>query len=263
MVGREIIHRHVMREDKIDRHKPVLQVRKLCHKKYFKDISFDLFAGEIVGMAGLIGAGRSEIARTLFGLERKASGEILLDGQSIDPRSPTEALACGLAYTSENRKLDGLFLDMSISENSIAPQLKKFSSHTLDFLDKTRIAGFVKENMGRFAIRASSAEAKLRKLSGGNQQKVLLSMWLGIGPKVLIVDEPTKGVDVGAKNEILDILRQIADSGIPIMVISSDLLEILALCDRVLVLKEGRVRGELNHAEATEEKIIAYASGIV
>jgi ABC-type sugar transport system ATPase subunit len=262
MVGRTIIERHVDRGVKIDRNKPMLSVRGLSHAEHFSRVSFDLFSGEIVGMAGLIGAGRTEIARTIFGLMKPTEGSITLDGKRIHPRSPAEAAAAGIAYTSENRKLDGLFLDMTISENSIAPQLKSFTNPGSGFLNRRKIREFVLANFSAFGIRASSPDAYVRKLSGGNQQKVLLSMWLGVSPKVLIVDEPTKGVDVGAKSEIFTLLRRLADKHVAVLVISSDLLEIIALCDRVLVVKDGRICSELSHDEVTEERVIAYASGV-
>ena len=262
MVGREVTHEHLDRDGKVDRYRAVLRVEELSHARYFHDVGFEVGRGEIVALAGLIGAGRSEVCRTIFGLERKSGGKILLEGQEIDPKSPIEAMELGIAYTSENRKLDGLFLDMSVSENSVAPQLKRFSNPPFGFLDEKRISEFVEGNIRRFGVQTSSGRARVRKLSGGNQQKVLLSMWLGIGPKVLIVDEPTKGVDVGAKNEIFNLLRSMADSGVSVIVVSSDLLEIIAVSDRVLVLKDGTIRGELHHSEVSEEKVIAYASGV-
>jgi ABC-type sugar transport system ATPase subunit len=263
MVGREIIHEHIDRDDRIDRSEPVLQVRNLGHKKYFSDISFDLYRGEILGFAGLVGAGRSEIARTIFGFERRTGGSIILEGKEIFPQNPIDAMQKGIAYTSENRKYDGLFLDMTISENSIAPQLKKFSNQFPGFMNEKEISRFVDNNIQQFNIQTSSKKASLRKLSGGNQQKVLLSMWLGIKPKVLIVDEPTKGVDIGAKQEIFNLLRSMADSGVAVLVVSSDLLEIMSISDRVVVMKEGHITGILHHDEVTEEKVISYASGVL
>lgn len=262
MVGRDVTHEHIDRDHLINLSKSILSVKDLSHHSYFRDVSFDVHQGEILGFAGLIGAGRSEVARTIFGLEKKTGGTIFLDGREIDPGSPIEAMSCGIAYTSENRKFDGLFLDMSINENGIAPQMKEFAKRPFGFLDKKRIDKFVDDNIRRFNVQTSSRNAKVRKLSGGNQQKVLLSMWLGIEPRVLIVDEPTKGVDVGAKSEIFNILRELADSGISVIVVSSDLLEIIAISDRVVVMRGGRICGELHHSDITEEKVIAYASGI-
>jgi ABC-type sugar transport system ATPase subunit len=262
MVGRKITHNHINRDSSIDRNTPVLQVRNLSHKKYFTDINFEVFKGEIVSMAGLVGAGRTEIARTIFGLFKPSHGTLLINGKKITPNSPVEAIAGGIAYATENRKSDGLFLDMTISENSIAPQLSNFTHRRTGFLNQQKIDSFVENNIRTYGIRTSTAQAKARKLSGGNQQKVLLSMWLGVAPKVLIVDEPTKGVDIGAKNEIFSILRHLADTGTAILVISSDLLEIIAISDRVLVVKNGRINGEMPHQEITEKRVIAYASGI-
>ena len=180
MVGRKVTHDHIDRDMNIDKHIPVLQVSGLSHKRFFKDINFEIHKGEIVGFAGLIGAGRSEIARTIFGLEKKDSGRITVDGKEINPAAPIDAMNAGIAYTSESRKIDGLFLDMTISQNCIAPQLKKFSKPPFRFLDEKIIREFTEENIQRFQVSASSSNAVLRKLSGGNQQKVLLSMWLGI-----------------------------------------------------------------------------------
>ncbi len=262
MVGREVTHEHMNRDKNINKKKIALEVKDLSHEKYFHDISFRIYKGEILGFAGLIGAGRSEIGRSIFGMEWKSEGKILLNDNPIDPKTPIDAIELGIAYTSENRKYDGLFLDMMLRENSIAPQMKKFSRLPFGFLDNSKIDTFVQYNIEKYGIRASSGKVSVRKLSGGNQQKVLLSMWLGIQPKVLIVDEPTKGVDVGAKSEIFSILRMLADSGVAVMVISSDLLEIMTISDRILVLRGGRIQGELHHSEFSEEKIIAYASGV-
>ncbi len=262
MVGREVTHDHIERDDRINMEKCVLQVRNLSHEKYFRDISFDVHEGEIVSLAGLIGAGRSEMARTIFGMEKRIGGKIYLDGEEIHARTPWEAMQAGIAFTSENRKYDGLFLEMSLAENYIAPRLKTFSKPPFGFLDKPRIRRSVEESIRRLNIRTSSPKVPVRKLSGGNQQKVLLSMWLGIHPKVLIVDEPTKGVDVGAKNEIFAIIRDMADAGTAVIVISSELLEIIAISDRVLVFRAGEICAELDHREITEEKVVAWASGV-
>ena len=207
MVGREVAHEYVPRHDKIDRDTVVLEAKGLCHTHLFRDVSFRVHKGEILGFAGLIGAGRTEMAKALFGLEKLTAGEIVLNGQPISVKSPTDAMRQGIAYTSENRKLDGLYLSQSIEENCVSPQLKEFAGRGIGFLDEKRMADFTKMCIDKFNIATPSMKQRVRNLSGGNQQKVLLSMWLGIEPKVLIVDEPTKGVDVGAKAEIYDILR--------------------------------------------------------
>lgn len=262
MVGRDVSHKYVNRENKIDYKKVVLETRNLTHESLFKDISVKVHAGEILGMAGLIGAGRSEFARTLFGLDKAKFGEVFLEGKPIQAGSATEAIDLGIAYTSENRKLEGLFLNSTIKENCVSPRLDRFAKKFLGVLDKKLMEDYAKMCVEKFNISTPSIEQFSRNLSGGNQQKVLLSMWLGIQPKVLIADEPTKGVDVGAKAEIYEILRKLADSGVAVIVISSDLLEVLCISDNIVVMKSGRVVGELQNKEANEENIISYATGV-
>jgi ABC-type sugar transport system ATPase subunit len=211
-------------------------------------------------MSGLIGAGRSEVAKAIFGLEKLTGGEMYLYGKKIRVKNPASAMKKGIAYTSESRKSDGLFLNMSISHNCSCPQLGSFSN-ALGFLREKSIGEFSKTCIDKFNIISISGKQLVRNLSGGNQQKVLLSMWLGIEPKLLIVDEPTKGVDVGAKEEIYEIIRNLANTGIAIIVISSDLLEILTISDRIAVLKDGKITGILDINEADEEKVIGYATG--
>ena len=262
MVGRDVSHEYVDRQNKIDYKKVVLETKGLTHESLFKDISIKVHAGEILGMAGLIGAGRSEFARTLFGLDKAKSGQVFLEGKQIEAGTSTEAIELGIAYTSENRKLEGLYLNSTIKDNCVSPRLDRFSKKFLGVLDNKLMEDYAKMCVEKFNISTPSTEQFARNLSGGNQQKVLLSMWLGIQPKVLITDEPTKGVDVGAKAEIYEILRKLADSGVAVIVISSDLLEVLSISDNIVVMKSGRVVGELNNKEANEENIISYATGV-
>ncbi|KJS50580.1 sugar ABC transporter ATP-binding protein [Desulfosporosinus sp. BICA1-9] len=262
MVGREVSNQYIKRNARVENNKVVLKVQGLTHKKYFKDISFEIKQGEIVGFAGLVGAGRTEIAKTIFGLEKYEAGSIFVDGRKVIVNSPKDAMNEGIAYTTENRKFEGLFLEMNIKQNCVVPQLESFAKGMTGFLDEHKMEAFSEDYVKKLNIITPSIGQKVRNLSGGNQQKILLSMWLGINPKVLIIDEPTKGVDVGAKSEIYDVLRKLADLGIGIMVISSDLLEVLTLSDRIIVVKDGEIRGVLNNAEATEENIIAYAAGV-
>ena len=262
MVGRDVSHEYVDRQNKIDYKNVVLETKNLTHESLFSDISVKVHAGEILGMAGLIGAGRSEFARTLFGLDKAKSGEILLNGEKVTIGSSTDAIDTGIAYTSENRKLEGLFLNSTIKDNCVSPKLDRFSGKFLGVLDNKLMEDYAKMCIEKFNISTPSSSQLARNLSGGNQQKVLLSMWLGIQPKVLIADEPTKGVDVGAKAEIYEILRKLADSGVAVIVISSDLLEVLTISDNIVVMKSGRVVGELKNNEANEENIISYATGV-
>lgn len=259
MVGREIAQKHIDRANHVDYKTKSFEANHLSHLYEFKDISFYLHPGEIVGMYGLVGAGRSEMAKCIFGLDHLTGGNMLLNGKPYIPKSAYDAMAKGIAYTSENRKQDGLFLKMSIADNCVSPQLKTFASKS-DVLSKKKMTEFADECIQRLNVVTPSRDQVVCNLSGGNQQKVLLSMWLGIDPRVLIVDEPTKGVDVGAKAEIYDILRDLADKGMSILVISSDLIEILNISDRIYVVKDGRVRGECMPEEATEESVVAIAT---
>ena len=222
-------------------------------------VSFSVMAGEIVGIAGLAGAGRTELARAIFGSE-PLNGRLFLDGKPISIRSPEDAIANRIAYLTEDRKDDGLFLDMTIRENCAAPSLREFGR--LGWMNEKAVTTFAEEFCERFNIVTPSPWQTVGLLSGGNQQKVLLSMWIGIRPLLLIADEPTRGVDVGAKSEIYHLLRKLASEGVAIILISSDLQEILGMSDRILVMRSGRLAGEFAGAEATEEQVIKCATGV-
>jgi len=237
-----------------------MQLPRTCSPEN-EGISFSIGAGEIVGLAGLAGAGRTELARAIFGAERLESGQVSLDGEPLTIRSPEDAIAGGIAYLSEDRKGDGLFLDMSVRENCVAPSLREFAGR-LGLMDDRAAAVRAEQYRDRFGIVTPSIAQQVRFLSGGNQQKVLLAMWFGIRPRLLIADEPTRGVDVGAKCEIYHLLRELAASGVAILLISSDLQEVLGLSDRVLVMRSGRIAGEFARTDATEENIIACAAGV-
>ena len=260
MVGREIVEKHIDRTDKIDMSKTLFEAKNLSHLYEFKDISFNVHYGEIVGMYGLIGAGRSEMAKCIFGLDKLAGGEMLLDGRPFHAKNASDAMKKGVVYASENRKLDGLFLEKSIADNCVSPQLKAFANGA-GVLSKDKMDAFADECIKKLNVVTPSRMQLAGNLSGGNQQKVLLSMWLGINPRFLIVDEPTKGVDVGAKAEIYNILRALADEGMGILVISSDILEVLNISDRIYAVKDGRICGECLAHEATEESVVAVAAG--
>ena len=227
----------------------------------FHDVSLSVGKGEIVGIAGLAGAGRTELGRAIFGAEQLDGGRMFLEGKPVSIRCCGDAIANRIAYLSEDRKGDGLFLDMSIRENCVAPSLGKFADR-LGMMDDSAVAGFAKTAADRFGIVTPSTDQQVGLLSGGNQQKVLLAMWIGIRPRFLVADEPTRGVDVGAKSEIYSILRKLAAEGVGILLISSDLPEILGLSDRILVMRQGTVAGEFTREEATEESIIACAAGV-
>ena len=261
MVGREIndmygdtIHTAASQDE-------YFQVDKFARKGFFKDIHFGLQRGEILGLAGLVGAGRTELARSIFGIDPKDSGSIILEGKAVEINKPQEAIDQGIAYLTEDRKGQGLFLDMSILENLIAPVLKEFTNR-FGFLVRSNINNDVANRIEQFDIATPSAAQKLLNLSGGNQQKAMIAMWMGIDPKVIIFDEPTRGVDVGARSEIYHKLRELAEAGTGIIMISSDLPELIGLCDRILVIYQGQITGEVKKENFSEELIMAYAAGI-
>jgi ABC-type sugar transport system ATPase subunit len=235
----------------------LLSVRRLSRRGAFDDISFTLRRGEILGFSGLVGAGRTELMRATFAAEPADRGEIILEGRPCRFRSIRDAIAAGIVYVPEDRKTQGLFLDRSVEENVLCGNLSRCSRH--GFLRTALSRQFAAESCRQLAVRARSIDQEMQTLSGGNQQKTLLARWLATSPKVLIVDEPTRGVDVGAKAEIHRMLRDYATAGNGVIVVSSEMPEVIGLCDRVIVLREGRVAGEVDGSEATEEKLIRLA----
>jgi ribose transport system ATP-binding protein len=230
-------------------------------KGVFQDVSLELKRGEILGLAGLVGAGRTELARSIFGVDPKDQGEITLDGTPIIIDRASDAIRNGIAYLTEDRKGLGLFLGMDVIENLIAPVLRRFSSR-LGFLHRGEMAQNAEKQIEVFDITTTSINQKVLKLSGGNQQKLMVAMWMGILPRVVIFDEPTRGVDVGARSEIYHKLRELTQEGTGVIIISSDLPELIGICDRILVMHEGEITGELSRDEFSEELIMAYAAGI-
>lgn len=237
----------------------LLRVEKLTRKNEFSDISFEVRKGEIIGVAGLKGARRSELFRALVGITRPSSGQIWLEGKLMNFRSPQQAFARGMAYLPEERKTDGLFLRMPLSRNIVSATLKNFARWGI--MSRRREVDASQHLAQRLNIRATSMRQTVGRLSGGNQQKVMLSKWLIERPQILIIDEPTKGVDVGTKAEVHQLLRQLADQGVGILFISSELPEILGLAQRILVMYEGCIRGELLADETDEQTIMTLASG--
>jgi ABC-type sugar transport system ATPase subunit len=223
-----------------------------------QSISFHVLAGEIIGLAGLAGAGRTETALALFGVRPRGPGEILLDGRKVEIRSPRDAIAAGLGYVSEDRKESGLFLDMSVRRNISAAQLGRFGGWFYRDREETTVA---QESSARLRVVCRDVEQDAGHLSGGNQQKVLLARWLLVNPRVLIVDEPTRGVDVGAKAEVHQLLRDFVRQGHAVVMISSELPEVLSVSDRIYVMRAGRMAGEILGAEATEEAVMRLAAG--
>jgi rhamnose transport system ATP-binding protein len=238
----------------------VLDVRNLTSKAVgVRDVSLSVRSGEIVGLAGLVGAGRTELARVLFGLAPSDGGEIRLNGKAVRVDSPAAAAALGLAYVPEDRRKHGVIADLSVSVNMTLAVLRTVAWH--GFLDAGKEESLADDLVRRLGVKAESVHDPVGTLSGGNQQKVSLARWLAADPKVLILDEPTQGVDVGAKAEIHALMGDLAAKGLAILMISSELPEILGLADRVLVMHGGTITGELDRADATQERILDLALG--
>jgi len=260
MVGRDVSE--FFAKSRSERGDLLVSVRNLGKKGVFHDINFDVYRGEVLGLAGLIGSRRTDVGLALFGIEPADTGEILVEGRAQKIRSPREAMELGIAYATEDRRQFGLSMPMSIAANISLPVLS-------DYLNR---AGLVRQEKEiatadrfreRLAIRTPSVLAEAARLSGGNQQKVMLSKWLNVNPKLLILDEPTRGIDVGAKVEVHEMINDLARQGLAVIMISSDLPEVLAMSDRVLVMREGRQMAIFNRSEATEETVMAAAMGEV
>ena len=239
----------------------VLEVRGLSRVGAFQDISFELRRGEILGCAGLVGAGRTELARALFGIDHPDAGSILVAGREVEIDSPAAAMAHGIAYVPEDRHRQGLVLEFGITDNVVLPILGRVSRRGI--LDRRRARGLARDYTERLRVRATGLDQLAGSLSGGNQQKVVLAKWLTTDPKILLLDEPTRGIDIGAKAEVHRIVSGLAADGLAILLISSELPEVLAASDRVLVFHQGRLSGEFTRAEATEERLMFAATGQV
>jgi ribose transport system ATP-binding protein len=257
MVGREL--NQVFPPKKQRKGEVVLKVDGLSDGKLLQDIGFELKKGQILGFAGLVGAGRTETAEAIMGLRHRSSGRITVSGKDIDIRGPRQAVDSGLAYLSEDRQGSGLIMNFDIPANVTLISLKNYIR---GLIDKKREQIASDKYVDQFNVRAASLKAKLRFFSGGNQQKVYLAKWMDTKPQVLILDEPTRGIDVNAKMEIYRFIHSLADSGIACMVISSELEEIIGLCDDVIVMREGRITGRLSGNEINEEEIMFHATGI-
>jgi len=257
MVGRELSNLFPKGEAEIG--DVVLEVRHLTRAGVFADVGFQLRRGEILGFAGLVGAGRTEVARVLFGIDRAESGEVWLKGKKLRIRSPQQAMDNGIAYVPEDRHQQGLVMNFSIASNVTLPILQQVSR--LGLINPRREQKIAGEYSRQLHIHSTGVEQLVNALSGGNQQKVVLSKWLATNPSVLILDEPTRGIDVGAKAEVHRIISDLAAGGLAIILISSELPEVLAMADRVLVLHEGRVTGTFARSEATQERVMFAATG--
>ena len=236
----------------------VLEVKNLNSGKEIKDVSFKLRRGEILGFSGLMGAGRTEVARAIYGADRVDSGEIYINGKKVNIKTPEQAVKNGICYLSEDRKRYGLLLDKSVAENSVLSNLDDYIRG--GWINDSKIEEAAEKENAKLKTKTPSMKQILRNLSGGNQQKVIIARWLLKDSDIFIFDEPTRGIDIGAKSEMYTLMEELASQGKSIIMISSELSEIQRLSDRVVVMCEGRITGELDISEATQEKIMAYAT---
>lgn len=257
MIGREIGERYPSRNHSVG--KTVFEVKGLSRKGAFNDVSFTVGAGEVLGVSGLMGAGRTEIMQAVFGYLPADSGEILIDGQPVKIKNPMDAMKAGIGFITEDRKVEGLMLDKTIRENIALANLGTISGSGV--VSKAREKSLISRGIEEFKIRCFGTEHECGNLSGGNQQKVVLAKWIYTEPKILILDEPTRGVDIGAKKEIYNVINDMARKGVAIIMVSSELPEILGMSDRVMVVRDGDVRGILNIENASQESIMTLATG--
>ncbi|MCC7054481.1 MAG: sugar ABC transporter ATP-binding protein [Gemmatimonadaceae bacterium] len=239
--------------------RPLLRVEGLSRGEALSDVSFSVRAGEIVGFYGLLGAGRTEIARAVFGLEPFDRGTILVDGQPCEIRSPQDAIAAGIGFVTEDRQREGLVLERSVRDNVALPILSRLAR--LGVVHTRREQQAADTAVRDLRIRTPSTRQLAQHLSGGNQQKIVLAKWLATGARILFLDEPTRGIDVGSKQEIYQLIQDLARAGVAIVLMSSDLPEVLGLADRVLVMRAGRIAGQFTRSEATAERVMACAVG--
>jgi rhamnose transport system ATP-binding protein len=256
MVGRELPERVTQEQNIGD---AVLRVDRLTREGVFVDVSLEVRAGEIVALAGLVGAGRSEVACAIFGIDRYDGGRVTVHDKPLRRGSPTTAMAAGIGLVPEDRRQQGLVMEMSIARNITLASLTRLQR--VGFIRSVAERRFARDWAARLQVKYGRLSNPMTSLSGGNQQKVVLAKWLGRRPSLLIVDEPTRGIDIGTKAEVHRLLEELAAEGVAILVISSELPEVLRLADRILVMREGRLVAEFAHADASEEKIVAAATG--
>ncbi|RRK09592.1 sugar ABC transporter ATP-binding protein [Lactiplantibacillus garii] len=257
MVGRDLSDFYPDRNPKYGETR--LEVDHFTSKGVFEDVSFSVKAGEILAFSGLMGAGRTEIMRAIFGIDRHDSGTIKINGKEVNLKSPYDSIKHSVGFLTEDRKDEGLILDASIANNIDLPSIDGFVKHGV--IDQKADNDFVEMLIKRLTVKATSREDLAGDLSGGNQQKVVLAKWVGSGSQVLILDEPTRGVDVGAKREIYDLMNELTDRGVAIIMISSDLQEVLGFSDRIAVVYEGHLNGEIATKDATQENVMTLATG--
>ena len=257
MVGRDINQLYPQRSSR--QGKTLLEVRNLCRGDVIQNVSFKVHAGEILGFAGLIGAGRTEIMRCIFGVDPYDSGEILIDGEQVKIKSPKDAISRGIAFATEDRRGQGLAMVLSVKDNITLASLRTVSKRGV--LNLKREVDLAKEYVLSINIKTDGIGKKVVHLSGGNQQKVVIAKWLNTNASIYIFDEPTRGIDVGAKAEIYNLMDKLANEGAAVIMVSSELPEVIGVSDRILVLHDGKLSGEVSREEATEEKIMAHAVG--
>jgi len=258
MVGREMKEIYPRRTPK--QSDVLIQVKGLAADKAFHDISFDIRRGEIVGMFGLVGSGRTQVGRCIFGADPVTAGTITFDGKEFHPQSPRDGVNAGIALLTEDRKRDGLVMNCSIVDNIALASLPRFSRYS--WIDRLRLRASVRKKVKELDIRPADISRLVKTMSGGNQQKVILAKWLLTEASLIILDEPTRGVDVGAKYEIYKLMNELADKGMAILMISSELPEILGMSERVLVMRHGTIVHQFDRQDATEERLLAYAAGV-
>ena len=257
MIGREIGERYPQRDVTIG--EEVIRVEGLTHAKLFRDVSFSVRAGEVLGVSGLMGAGRTEIMQAIFGNLPTVSGKIFIEGKEVHIKNPKQAIEAGIGFITEDRKTEGLLLEKSIAENIELCNLEKVSKKTV--LSKAKGDALVKRGIEEFCIRCFGPDHECHNLSGGNQQKVVLAKWIYTDPKILILDEPTRGVDIGAKKEIYSVINDMAAKGVAVIMVSSELPEVLGMSDRIMVVHEGQVTGIIDGKTADQTKVMTLATG--
>jgi ribose transport system ATP-binding protein len=257
MVGRELGEMYPKAE--VERQALVLEATDLQDGRELRGVTLRLYRGEILGIAGLVGAGRTALAETLFGIRPTVSGQVRVEDQPVRIGSPGEAIRMGMGFVPEDRKLQGLFMNMAVRENITLSALDQVTRW--GFVNSAKADRLAREEVKKLDIRTPSLRQRVRNLSGGNQQKVIIARWLTLKPRVLILDEPTRGIDVGAKAEIHALMNQLAQEGVGVLMISSELPEVLGVSDRILVMHEGRVTGEFRRNEATQDDIMRAATG--
>lgn len=237
----------------------IMEVKNFNQPGLFKNVNFNLRKGEILGIAGLMGSGRTEIMRAIFGVDKCQSGDVYFKNEKLKITKPEDAIKAGFGFITENRKTEGLILDFSIMRNIALPSIDEFAKKIV--IDYKLVNKFSTDLASKLGVKAHNLDLEAGALSGGNQQKVVIAKWVGMNPEVIIMDEPTRGIDVGAKRDIYELMNELTANGVSIIMVSSELPEVLGMSDRILVIHEGKIAGELMHDEASQEKIMSLATG--